>query len=219
MKKSLVVAICVMLMMLTACGAAKADVLGLTKDRGIYWVLVNKEHKLPDGWLDKIELVTEHDPWGDEVKIERETLEHFNALRNCLLVEDGIDIRLDSVYRSVVEQEELWVYFKDLYGEEYCQKYVAIPGYSEHHTGLAVDICLIKDGDIINDNDEMIAEKEIFAKIHERMVEYGFILRYPEGKEDITGYSYEPWHLRYVGDLAAGEIAVRHITLEEYLTT
>ena len=64
----------------------------------------------------------------------------------------------------------------------------------------------------------MIAEKEIFAKVHEKLPKYGFILRYLEGKDDKTGYSYEPWHFRYINDPAlAKEIMDKGITLEEYL--
>ena len=62
----------------------------------------------------------------------------------------------------------------------------------------------------------MIAEKEIFAKIHSKLADYGFILRYKEGKDEITGYSYEPWHFRYVGIKVAKDIAKKDITLEEY---
>ena len=77
---------------------------------------------------------------------------------------------------------------------------------------------MVKVGVVIDDNDDMIAEKEIFAKVHERLADFGFILRYPEGKEDITGYAYEPWHLRYVGSAEiAKEITERGLTLEEYL--
>ena len=132
-------------------------------------------------------------------------------------MEEGIDIELDSTYRSVKAQEELWEEFEQIYGRDYCEKYVAVPGFSEHHTGLAIDVCLIKDGKVIDDNDEMIAEKEIFAKVHSYLADYGFILRYMEGKESITGYSYEPWHIRYVGKQVAKEIKRRNITLEEYL--
>ena len=57
---------------------------------------------------------------------------------------------------------------------------MAKPGYSEHHTGLALDICLVVNGTVIDDNDEMIAQREIFAKIHEKLADYGFILRYLE---------------------------------------
>ena len=83
---------------------------------------------------------------------------------------------------------------------------------------MAIDICLRVDNLIIDDNDDMIAEKELFSRIHVRLAEYGFILRYMEGKEDITGYNYEPWHLRYVGSSEiAEEIYQNGWTLEEYL--
>ena len=182
----------------------------------IYLLLVNKKHKLPDDWVEKVELITARNILGREFLVERKTLEQFEALRIKLL-EEGVNIELDSTYRSVQRQQEIWEEFEKEYGIEYCIKYVAIPGYSEHHTGLVVDVCLIKDGIVIDDNDDMIAEREIFAKVHERLADYGFILRYLEGKEDITGYSYEPWHLRYVGIEIAKEIKEKGITLEEYL--
>jgi LAS superfamily LD-carboxypeptidase LdcB len=97
------------------------------------------------------------------------------------------------------------------------KQYVAVPGYSEHHTGLAVDICLVVDGKIIDDHDEMIAQKEIFAQIHPLLAEYGFILRYPQGRENITGYSYEPWHFRYVGIETAKKISGAGLVMEEYM--
>ncbi len=104
------------------------------------------------------------------------------------------------------------------YGEDYVKTYVAVPGYSEHHTGLAIDVCLDIYGKRVNDNDEMIAQKEIFEKIWAHLADYGFILRYPEGKEDITDYGFEPWHFRYIDDVeAAKEIMEKGITFEEYL--
>ena len=182
----------------------------------LYLLLVNKKHKLPEDWIDKIELITTQNSLGRAFEVERVTLEQFEALREKLL-EEGINIELDSTYRSVKRQEELWAEFERIYGREYCEKYVAVPGYSEHHTGLVVDVLLIKDGKVIDDNDEMIAEKEIFAKVHSHLAEYGFILRYLEGKEDITGYAYEPWHLRYVGLEVAKKIEEQKWVLEEYL--
>ena len=129
-----------------------------------------------------------------------------------------VNIELDSVTRSVAEQQTLWDNWTVEYGEDYVKKYVAVPGYSEHHTGLAIDICIEKDGKRINDNDEMIAEKDIFAKIHTKLAKYGFILRYLDGKDDITGYGYEPWHFRYIDDAeVAKEIMDKGLTLEEYL--
>lgn len=71
---------------------------------------------------------------------------------------------------------------------------------------------------MVYDNDEMIAQKDIFKKIHSKLAKYGFILRYPEGKKKENGYAYEPWHFRYVGsEKVAKEITSKKITLEKYL--
>ena len=213
MKKILLAFLCATLF-LTGCSVAVN--VNLPKKDNSYLVLVNKQHKLPDDWLDRITLVISHDPWGDEVLIEETTLKQFEKLQAALL-DRGIDIYLDSVYRSVDDQVALWNYFEQEYGEDCCKQYVAVPGYSEHHTGLAVDICITVDGEYNNDNDVMLAQTDLFNEIHTLMPQFGFILRYPKGKEDITGYSYEPWHFRYVGPKAAQEITEKGLTLEEYL--
>ena len=122
------------------------------------------------------------------------------------------------MYRSVNRQQRLWDKWSETKGKDYVKKYVAVPGYSEHHTGLAIDLDLIKDGKLIDENDDLFAEKDIFLTIHNMLAKYGFILRYPNGKENITGYSYEPWHIRYVGSpQIASEIFTKNLTLEEYL--
>ena len=182
-----------------------------------YLVLVNKVEKLPDNYEATVQLINVTNSFGKKFQIEKETYEHFVKLRDDLLTNDGIQIELDSVYRSVARQREIVVEFTEQYGADYVKKYVAVPGFSEHHTGLAVDICLVVNGRIIDDNDEMIAQPEIFSKIHKKLADYGFILRYLPGKEDITGYAYEPWHFRYVGEKAAKEIYAKNLTLEEYL--
>ena len=188
-------------------------------DYNPYLVLVNKTHELPSGWENVVHIDKVENSLGEELKIERRTSEAFERLRSDLL-EQGVQIELDSVYRSVDEQQEIWDAWSadPELGEEYCKKYLAVPGYSEHHTGLAVDIFLIKDGEQIRENDDMIADTEDFAKIHELLPKYGFILRYLEGKEDVTGYAYEPWHLRYIDDPElATELTSQGLTLEEYL--
>lgn len=93
------------------------------------------------------------------------------------------------MYRSVKAQQELWDEWSidSEKGIEYVKQYVAVSGYSEYHTGLAVNICLRKKGKLIYENDDMIADKETFAKIHEKLAAYGFILRYLDGKDDIMG--------------------------------
>ena len=220
MKKVIILFLCAVVMFGTVIGVNRITrKIPTDIENDVYLTVVNKNHKLPDDWLEKIELLPSRDAWGDEVLIERNTLEHFEEMRAYLFALYGIDIRLDSVYRSVADQEQLWKDFEKKYGEDYCRSYVAVPGYSEHHTGLAVDICLVKDGQIISDNDEMIAEKEIFDKIHQHLADYGFILRYPVGKEDITGYAYEPWHFRFVGEAPAINMGEYNLTLEEFMET
>ena len=185
-----------------------------------YLILVNKQYKLPDDYESIVNLVNAtNNITGDDriFQIEAKTFEYFVQLRQQLLSDYNITIELDSVYRSVARQQEIWDEFVEKYGINYTEKYVAKPGYSEHHTGLAVDICLVVNGTVIDDNDEMIKQKEIFEKIHKLLPDYGFILRYLEGKEKITGYSYEPWHLRFVEIDKAKNITARGITLEEYL--
>lgn len=108
--------------------------------------------------------------------------------------------------------------FTEEYGADYAAKTVATPGYSEHHTGLALDLYLIIDGKDVVENEDMIKYPQIWAKIHEKLAAYGFILRYLEGEEHITGYGYEPWHIRYLDNTdIAKNIKSKGITLEEYL--
>ena len=183
-----------------------------------YLVLVNKENKLPDDWEEAVEYVEVKNSFGKYLKIEKETLENFNKLREDLLKE-WVDIELDSAYRSFSIQNEFFDKFKEEYWEEYASNYAAPAGYSEHHTWLALDICLKKEnGEIISENHEMIVELGVFDKVHKKLADYWFILRYPDWKDNITWYSYEPWHLRYIWDInIAKEIMENWLTLEEYL--
>jgi len=187
-------------------------------ERSDYLVLVNKENKLPDNWEEIAELVEVKNSFGKFLKIEKETLEKFNELRRALLTE-WVDIELDSAYRSFSIQNEFFEKFKEEYGEEYASNYAAPAGYSEHHTWLAIDICIKKENwEIISENHEMIVELWVFDRVHKKMVDYGFIIRYPDGKDNITWYSYEPRHLRYIWDAdIAKEIMEKWLTLEEYL--
>ena len=182
-----------------------------------YLALVNKENKLPDGWEDKLETVTVTNSLGDEVEVEKTAYEAYLKLKDALAAED-VHVDLDSARRSVENQQRIWDDFMEEYGEVYTKRTVAVPGFSEHHTGLALDLYLIIDGVDVYLNEDMVTYPEIWAKIHEKLADYGFILRYLEGKEAITGYGYEPWHIRYVGSVGiAREIADAGITLEEYL--
>lgn len=182
-----------------------------------YMVLVNKQNKLPDDWEEKVVLKEAVNIYGETYLVEEKALAQFEEMRDELL-EEGIDIELDSTYRSVKEQQELWDEWTVEFGEDYVKTYVAVPGFSEHHTGLAIDVCLDVDGTRINDNDEMIARRDIFEKVWPHLAKHGFILRYLEGKEEITGYGFEPWHFRYIDDVKAAEkIMEEGLAFEEYL--
>lgn len=208
-----------LLTILTAClllagCAGKPDV----KPEGLdYMALVNKENPLPEGWEETIETVHMTNAVGDDVETEKEAYNAYLKLKADLEV-DGVYVDLDSARRSIAEQQRIVDDFTTRYGEDYVKKYVAVPGYSEHHTGLALDLFLIVDGNIIYENEDLVQYPEIWAAIHNKLADYGFILRYLEGKETITGYNYEPWHIRYIGSVeVAREIAAKGITLEEYL--
>ena len=183
-----------------------------------YLVLVNKQHKLPDTWEATVELVEEESLlYDDPVRVEKRAYDAYRELRAALAEED-VFVELDSCYRSVAEQQEVWDSFMEEYGEEYTRTYVAVPGYSEHHTGLALDLFLVIDGEQVYLNEDMVKHTDVWAKIHSKLADFGFILRYLEGKEDITGYGYEPWHIRYVDSPeVAHEIMDAGVTLEEYL--
>ena len=196
------------------------DDLQVENKRGYnYLVLVNKYSQLPDDWEKKVKLVDAKNAWDEDIKVEQNAYKNYEELKEELK-DDGINIELDSVYRSVKEQQNLWDEWSNdpEKGIDYVRQYVAVPGYSEHHTGLAIDICLRKDGELVYENDDMIADRETFAKIHKKIAKHGFILRYLENREGMTGYAYEPWHLRYVGSKKiAQEIMSKELTLEEYL--
>ena len=198
---------------LTACGKKEAK----EESKTDYMVLVNKQNKLPSDWEERIELVDVYTGLDETYQVEKKAAEAYEKLReDCR--KDHLIIELDSTYRTVKRQQEIWDEFEKEKGLEYAQKYVAVPGTSEHHTGLALDVKIVKDGKIIEDNDEMTAETETFSKIHAKLAKYGFILRYPVGKEDITGYGAEVWHFRYIDNPeVAKEIMDKGITFEEYL--
>lgn len=182
-----------------------------------YLTLVNKLNSVPDGWENSLETVTITNSLGDDVEVEKKAYDAYVELK-AELEKDGINVDLASARRSVEEQQGVMDKFIKTYGAEYATKTVAAPGYSEHHTGLALDLYLNIDGEDVYSKKDMVKYTEIWEKIHKKISEYGFILRYLEDKEYITGYGYEPWHLRYIDDVKiAQEITAKGLTLEEYL--
>ncbi len=199
--------------------------LSIEHDEIDYLVLVNKTNSLPADWEENLELVWTVNSLGDTVEVERSAYKAYLALKADLRDTYDIYVELDSAYRSVAAQQEIWDKFLAEYGEAYTKQTVAVPGTSEHHTGLALDLYFrvkSEDGTFkdVYKNEDMEQEQylELWAAIHEKLADYGFILRYPEGKEDVTGYRYEPWHIRFVGTPDVSyPIMERGLTLEEYL--
>ena len=201
----------------TACDVKTGPVLDSVARSKTYLVLVNKDHEIPKNWQETVLLFEVENSCGEYMFIEEETNEQFRLLQEELLTK-GIQIEVNSAFRSISEQEVLYNEFAAKYGEEYTKQYLARPGFSEHHTGLAIDIMILKQSNILRDYEDLLADEEDFATIHELLPKYGFILRYPEGKEEATNHAYEPWHLRYIGDTEiATKIMNEGITLEEYL--
>lgn len=201
--------------MIAVCAQAKSE----NRADGInYLALVNKLNLLPAGWEDALETVHITNSVGDDVEVEKKAYDAYLLLKQDLEENDGIFIELDSARRSVSAQQEIMDSFIEKYGVDYAEKTVAQPGYSEHHTGLALDLYFRLNGKDIYYNEDMIQYPEIWSVIHGKLAKYGFILRYLEGKEHITGYGYEPWHIRYIDDPEiACEIMDAGLTLEGYL--
>lgn len=179
-------------------------------------VLVNKQFGLPDDYEPK-DLVYPDVPFTFSEKIDKRKMrkEAAGALEEMFegAKQDGVYLAGVSAYRSKKTQTSLFNRYVKKDGLEKAKTYSAVPGYSEHQTGLAIDV---------SGSDGKCAAESCFGGTKEAdwlkkyAHEYGFIIRYPEGKESITGYKYEPWHIRYVGKEISTEIASKRITLEEY---
>ena len=181
-----------------------------------YLALVNKLNPLPAGWEDAVQIVHMTNSEGSDVEIEAKAYDAYQGLK-ADLEKEGVYVDLDSAFRNVADQQRIMDEFTRDHGTDYAKKTVAPPGYSEHHTGLALDLYLIIDGKEIDENADMMKHPEIWEKIHAKLADHGFILHYLAGDEHITGYAYEPWHIRYLDDPAiAKEIMDAGITFEEY---
>lgn len=177
-----------------------------------YLLCVNKDNSIPSDWdqtLAKFDpkYLTTNDRWRNRIdsRIKSRIQE---MLDDCIAA--GHDPKIISAYRTREMQEEL-------YNAAANKDDTAIPGTSEHECGLAVDIIdadsLSWSDPLIDKQEEMPAQKWLMEHCHE----YGFILRYPKGKQKVTGIVYEPWHYRFVGKKHAAAIMEKGITLEEYL--
>lgn len=180
-------------------------------------VLVNKEFALPSDYTPP-DLVRPNVQFsfGDQ-DIEKSYMrkEAAAALETLFkgAEEDGLFLFAVSGYRSYDRQEEILAAGAAASSEEEALKSIAPPGMSEHQSGLAMDISSESNGFELNQSFEATEEGK-WLKDHAH--EYGFILRYPKGMEDVTQYIYEPWHFRYIGKEAAAMIHEKGWTLEDY---
>jgi D-alanyl-D-alanine carboxypeptidase len=180
-------------------------------------VLINKSVALPEEYVPS-DLVEPNVRFIFEEKHEKRLMraEAARALESLFAAaeKDGIYLAGVSGYRSFETQNALFTYYVNTDGEELARRYSAEPGQSEHQTGLAMDV---------SGSTGACAADDCFAGTPEanwlaaHAHEHGFIIRYPAGKEAITGYMYEPWHVRYLGKQLSADIYARGVTYEEYL--
>ena len=176
-----------------------------------YLVLINKDNKIPECF--NYELISEYSKYRKENMLIDKTVYLNYLLLKKYLNKKNIDIEIESAYRTHDYQEKLFNELSEDKGYEYAQKYSAQKYHSEHETGLALDICIFKNNKYYIEHEiKNMKETEV---IHKTIHKYGFILRYPNDKTNITKYNYEPWHIRYVGKFAK-KMYEENLTLEEF---
>lgn len=180
------------------------------------YVIVNKQRALPSDYVPS-DLTEPNVPFPFKDKVEKRLLREPAARALEALFsqakQDGIELYAVSGYRSYKTQKSLYDTYVRTQGEAHAAAFSAVPGKSEHQTGLAMDVSGLDQATRL---EQTFADTPEGMWLAEKCAAFGFIIRYPKGKEDITGYAYEPWHLRYVGVEMAEEIMSRGITLEEY---
>ncbi|HEX3022070.1 MAG TPA: D-alanyl-D-alanine carboxypeptidase family protein [Lachnospiraceae bacterium] len=179
-------------------------------------VFVNKEYSLPADYVPS-DLTIPNVPFNFDYTDEKKMLrkEAAFALEDLIraATDDGLSIYGVSGYRSYKRQEQIYNKNIATKGALYTNRYSAKPGFSEHQTGLSIDVSAKS---IAFRLDESFASTPEGKWLENHAYEYGFIIRYPKDKSDITGYSYEPWHIRYVGKELAEYIYTNKLTLEEF---
>ncbi|MBN8200119.1 M15 family metallopeptidase [Bacillus sp. NTK034] len=179
--------------------------------------LVNKQFSLPDGYEPSKLIIPEVAFSYGKLDLEKSYMRQDAALALEKLftgaLNEGVELFAVSGYRSFTRQSQVFDAEVNRVGKEKAVLAVAIPGSSEHQTGLSMDISSRSANLELS---EEFGETKEGKWLAENAHRYGFILRYPKGKEAITGYKFEPWHFRYVGTEAAKVIYEKKWTLEEY---
>jgi len=186
------------------------DIVLADTTQGIF-ILINKTYSLPKNYI-PADLLKMTEKYGDSTKmIKKETYIAFKQMHDDAK-RDGITLWITSAYRTYNYQK--WLYDRSVNrnGRVYADRTVAQPGFSEHQTGLAIDIVSARGKSLTVEFEKTKQFEWLSSHAHK----YGFILRYPKDKENITGYRYEPWHYRYLGVEIATKIRKSNLTYEEY---
>lgn len=172
-------------------------------------MLVNKFNYLTEDYEidDLVDMSIQYAFNGKQIK--QEVYDAFKAMHIAAEKEE-LNLVANSAYRTYAYQKSIYSSYKNSDGTEAADSYAARAGYSEHQTGLSIDISTLT-----STADNFVDTKE-FTWLINNAYKYGFILRYPEGKEYLTGYNYESWHYRYVGKEVAQQIHDEDITFDEY---
>lgn len=193
-----------------------SDTMPLDTLPGSYTVFVSRDYLLPADYIPKdlVELKVRfssdtHDDKRKLRKVAAEALEDmFRAAEKKGVILYGV-----SGYRSYERQQSIYNRNVSLHGKKATDALSAKPGSSEHQTGLTIDVSVSSLGCLLTERFAQTKEGKWLAKNAHK---YGYIIRYPKGKSKITGYSYEPWHIRYVGVTVATYLYRNELTLEEY---
>ncbi len=214
----LVIIVFVVTFVIAVCGAKLVDKLILTDseqtfatvEHGWNLILINKDNYIPSDY--EVELLELSNGEKVDKRIYPELQQMFDDARAT-----GLELFVAQGYRTASEQQLLLIQKQKAYenegksqseAKELAEKWVAVPGTSEHQLGIAVDI---------NADEKKCKPDDVYRWLAENAHKYGFINRYPSDKTEITGIIYEPWHYRYVGKDAAKEIYEKGICLEEYI--
>ena len=174
-------------------------------------MLVNKYNKLPEDYEpeDLVKISSKYS-WGDNKMIRKEVYDAFIKMWDDAY-EEGIYLIINLGYRSYDDQEAIYNRLMNLKNRKYADGISARPGHSEHQTGLALDIF-----EKSNSSTETFKESDAYKWLLNNAYKYGFILRYNEENEGITGFNAEDWHYRYIGIEHAKKVYEKKITFEEY---
>ncbi|WP_274365835.1 M15 family metallopeptidase [Paenibacillus thermotolerans] len=179
-------------------------------------LLVNKRFSLPSDYTPQELVVPDvpfsFDGYSPKKQLEKEAA-HALEILFAAAKDEGLKLNAVSGYRSYGTQKAIFDRNAKRKGAKEANRTSAYPGQSEHQTGLAMDVSTDSIGNAL---EESFGETEEGMWLADNAMKYGFIIRYPKSKEEITGYKYEPWHLRYVGVEAATYLSEHELTLEEY---